>query len=168
MDRKIGCEYVFAAIFDANCATYVFFELCCRNRALPVYGRATSNAADIQAATAAIQVAQVHGIKHLCIRTDSKFLLESVLLRMPEWKRNRWIRDDGDAGDDLPDFRELNFATHWITVKWEIISAHSGAHSNECAHRLAKKGADKYEIALQTCLSAPEKRKRVHSQDGSN
>lgn len=135
-----------------------------------MYGRATSNAAEVQAATSAIQVAQLHGIKHLCIRTDSVYLFQSVLLRMPEWKRNKWVRDDGRAGENLADFRELDLATHWIRVKWEIISAHSSVHvnGNECAYRLAKEGADKYNVALNACLtrnSSQEKRKRENSQD---
>lgn len=89
---------------------------------------------------------------------------------MPDWKRNNWVRDDGHAGENLADFRELDLATHWIRVKWEFISAHSGVHGSECAHRLAKEGADKYKVALNACLTrnnnnSQEKWKRENSQD---
>lgn len=44
----------------------------------PVSGRATNNCGEIQAATKAIKLAHNEGIKKLCIKTDSQFLINSV------------------------------------------------------------------------------------------
>lgn len=48
------------------------------NISAPVSGRATNNCGEIQAATKAIRIAHSMGIKKLAIKTDSKFVINSV------------------------------------------------------------------------------------------
>lgn len=122
-----------------------FFSLP-RNRFGSVSGRATNNVGEIQAAIIAIELAGEHGIKRLCIRTDSEFLVNSVLRWMPMWKRNGWIRADGYPVANQDDFRRLdNRINHfYINLKWEQVPGHAGIFGNECADRLAKRGAERY------------------------
>lgn len=108
--------------------------------------RATNNVGEIQAAIIAIQLAGEHGIRHLCIITDSKFLLEAVLDWMPDWKRNRWVKSDGYPVENRDDFHRLDtiMNRYYIELKWKYVRAHSGVFGNDCADRLAKRGAERY------------------------
>lgn len=117
-----------------------------RNRFGPVSGRATNNAGEIQAAILAIQLAGEHRITRLCIRTDSEFLLNAVLHWMKNWKRNGWVKADGYPVQNQEDFRRLDatIKRSGINLKWEYVAGHSGIFGNECADRLAKRGAERY------------------------
>lgn len=123
-----------------------FYFLLHRNRFGPVSGRATNNVGEIQAAILAIQLAGEHGITKLCIRTDSEFLLNSVLRWMRSWKQNGWIKADGYPVENRDDFIRLDSTMdrYYIQLKWEYVRGHSGDFGNECADRLAKRGADRY------------------------
>lgn len=109
-------------------------------------GRASSNAAEIQAATVAIQLAQRSRIRALCIRTDSEFLLNSVLFWMENWKKNGWIKSDGYPVENREDFKKLDgvMTSYNIRLKWEKVQAHSGNYGNTAADRLARDGAKNY------------------------
>lgn len=109
-------------------------------------GRATNNAGEIQAAILAIQLAGERRIKHLCIKSDSQFLLNAVTRWMRTWKRNGWNKSDGYPVENLNDFQNLDrtIYDYNIQLKWEYVPAHSGNFGNECADRLAKRGAERY------------------------
>lgn len=154
LDRTIHCKYNLRILYlgiESTCAPTVLtgniiLFLLPRNRYGPVKGRATNNAGEIQAAIIAIELAGQHGIKHLCIRTDSEFLVNSVLRWMNGWKRNGWIKPDGYPVANRDDFQRLDNAIdrNYITLKWEHVPGHSGIFGNECADRLAKRGAASY------------------------
>lgn len=151
LERKIHCKYEILAFFFLKWPPTVLtvnvnFFLLLRNRYGPVSGRATNNAGEIQAAIIAIELAGEHGIKRLCIRTDSEFLVNSVLRWMPIWRRNGWLRADGYPVANREDFRKLDNKIHryYIELKWEHVPGHAGIFGNECADRLAKRGAERY------------------------
>lgn len=115
-----------------------------RNRYGTVKGRATNNIGEIQAATHAIELAGEHGIQHLCIKTDSHYLLSAVRHSMHNWIRNSWTESDGYPVENESDFRRLDWMMnrYSIQLKWEHVAAHSGIFGNECADRLARRGAE--------------------------
>ncbi|KAG4079941.1 hypothetical protein HA402_006253 [Bradysia odoriphaga] len=76
----------------------------------PVKGRASKNAAEVQAATWAINAAASMDINQLRVITDSKFLISSVCEWMPQWKRNGWCRKNGTRLANEKDFRFLDRA----------------------------------------------------------
>lgn len=140
------CRYYFQ-VRPCELVFQIDFDLCRRNRSLPVSGRATSNAAMIQAATQAITLAYRHEIQRLCIRTDSEFLLNAVRFWMSDWKQNKWRKADGYLLENKEDFQLLDetMDRYWGSLKWEKVSAHSGKHGHEAADRLAREGAAKYD-----------------------
>ena len=80
------------------------------NISRPAIGRQTNNAAEIQAANAAAQQAHQAGVKKLLIRTDSKFLLNSVQQWTPVWKERGWIPSRGKPVTNKADFETLDEA----------------------------------------------------------
>lgn len=104
---------------------------------MPVSGRATKNAAEIQAATQAITLAYEHDFQRLCIRADSEILLSAI---------NGYLLEDDYRLANDEDLELLGEAIErfesWGSLKWEKISA--GNHGNEAADGLARKGAAKY------------------------
>lgn len=118
------------------------------NTALPVRDRATNNSGEIQAATAAIKLAQSQGIQKLCINTDSQFLMMSVASWMPAWKERGWKLKDGKPVKNKEDFMELEkqMDSKQIHIKWNYVTAHRGILGNERADKLAKEGAEMHKI----------------------
>lgn len=113
----------------------------------PVKGRASNNAAEIQAATWAINEAAYMNIDQLKIMTDSQFLISAVYEWMPQWKRNGWCRNNGMKLANEKDFRFLDRAFQRnfdMDIEFEHVWSHSGNCYNELADQLAKDGADIY------------------------
>jgi len=113
----------------------------------PVTGRATNNVGEIQAAIKAILTAQSCSIKRLCIFTDSQFLINSICIWMPEWKRKNWKLARGKPVKNEIDFKRLDelIESGNMLIKWSYIPAHKGYHGNEEADRLAKLGSERYQ-----------------------
>ncbi|XP_017078223.1 ribonuclease H1 [Drosophila eugracilis] len=116
------------------------------NAGKPVEGRATNNVGEIQAAIHAIKTALDLGIKKLCISTDSQFLLNSITLWVPGWKRRGWKLKNNQPVKNVVDFKELDELLHnnSITVKWNYVEAHKGIEGNEMADKLARQGSALY------------------------
>lgn len=114
----------------------------------PVRGRATNNAAEIQAATWAINEAIDLGIDQLRLYTDSEFLVNAVHYRLDDWKKNRWYRSNGKQLANKWDFiyldRAMENSNMDILVDFVHITGHSGNAYNEFADKLAKNGAKIY------------------------
>lgn len=143
-----GC-FVFSAsaLIHIDCQLRLFCFR--RNRSAPVTGLSRLNNIHIgliRAANTAIYVAALRGCQHLCIRTDSEYLLESVVYMMSGWKRNGWQYRNGEEVENRNDFYELDATVERfaINLKWEY--AHSGCYGIECASRLAAESAEIYEI----------------------
>lgn len=116
------------------------------NTSEPVTGRATNNVGEIQAAIKAILVAQSCSIKRLCIFTDSQFLINSICIWMPGWKRKNWKLAQGKPVKNEKDFKRLDelIESGNMLIKWSYIPAHKGYRGNEEADRLAKLGSEQY------------------------
>ncbi|XP_017025247.1 ribonuclease H1 [Drosophila kikkawai] len=116
------------------------------NAAKPVGGRATNNVGEIQAAIYAIKIALGLGIKKLCISTDSQFLINSITLWVPGWKRRNWKLKNNQPVKNVVDFKELDelLQSKDLSVKWNYVEAHKGIKGNEMADQLARQGSDMY------------------------
>lgn len=113
---------------------------------MPVTGIANSNAAMLQAATAAIEMALWCGLPMLCIRTDSEFLLNAVQHWIPRWKQNGWVDADGDdvEAKNRKNCHQLDavMSRFYLPIKWEKVRADNC--DKECAVLLAKQCSQMY------------------------
>ncbi|KRX23562.1 Ribonuclease H1 [Trichinella nelsoni] len=114
-----------------------------RNISEPLKGLQTNNRAEIEACSRAIEQAKRDGITHLEIRTDSKYVLKCVTQWMPKWRKNNWIKPDGEMVKNLEDLIYLDKLANSISVKWTYVVAHNGTEGNEKADMLAKRGLQK-------------------------
>lgn len=139
------------------CAIYLFivkifstdkFSFMFRNYSGPVVGRQTNQNAEIQAATKAIRIAVMIGIRCLRINTDSKFLLNAVNKWMWKWKRLGWTRTNGEPLKNESSFRELDevltYNSNRINIIWKYVPAHQDCFGNNEADKLARDGINKY------------------------
>jgi ribonuclease HI len=106
-----------------------------------VQGRQTNNTAEIRAAERAIQKAKDHGYSEVTVKTDSKFLQNSVESWMPKWKSNGWKKANGGPVQNREDFEGLDRAMKGVEVRFKYVPGHQGNYGNEQADRLAKDGA---------------------------
>merc|ERR1719186_1516865 len=114
------------------------------NVARPVVrSKQTNNAAEIQAASVAIQQAVDNGVNKLVINTDSQFLIKCVTEWMSNWKKNGWMTKSKQPVKTREDLEELDEAMNSgkIQVKWNHVKGHAGIEGNEEADKLAVKGA---------------------------
>jgi len=90
-----------------------------------VLGRVTNNVGEIQASIYAIKTALDLGMRKLSINTDSQFLINSITLWVPGWKKRGWRLKNNDPVKNVDDFKELDelLQNDDIKVKWvRIIS----------------------------------------------
>lgn len=116
------------------------------NVARPVQGnRVTNNAAEIQAATEAAEIAYNNGYNKIRIHTDSEFVQKSVNDWMPKWKDNGWRKASGEPVKNRTDFEKLDSALQKFD-KYEIkhVRGHSNNFGNENADRLANLGSHRF------------------------
>lgn len=119
------------------------------NASEPLVGIPTNNRAEIHAAIKAIETALENGITALAINSDSKFLIHSVTSWMSNWKVNGWYTKSGKPIVNRDDFEKLNLLLEKnpnLIVQWKYVPAHSDVYGNEKADRLAKDGAQWYEL----------------------
>ncbi|KAH8297280.1 hypothetical protein KR044_010068 [Drosophila immigrans] len=116
------------------------------NAAKPVLGRVTNNVGEIQAAIYAIKTALDLGIRKLGISTDSQFLINSITMWVPGWKRRGWRLKNNEPVKNVADFKELDelLQNDDIQVKWNYVVAHKGIKGNEMADKLARQGSQLY------------------------
>lgn len=91
----------------------------------------------------AITQAKKNGYKSLTVRTDSKFLLDSMTKWVDKWIRNNWKLSSGEPVKNKEDFIALIDAMKSIEIIWEKVPAHSNVKGNEMADKLAVEGAKK-------------------------
>jgi len=108
----------------------------------PLSGKQTNNRAEIQAVVTAIKQAKSRGHKSVTVRTDSKFLLESITIWAHKWIKNNWTLSTGGPVKNKDDFQELIQEMQGIQVHWEKVRAHCGIHGNEKADQLARDGVN--------------------------
>jgi len=111
------------------------------NISAPVQGRATNNAAEIQAVTRALNTIREAGHTKAEVNTDSKFVIQSMTQWKDGWKQRGWKKADGSDVVNRDDFIDLDMASQGMTVKYNHVKGHSRVHGNEMADQLAKQGA---------------------------
>ncbi|KAJ8679572.1 hypothetical protein QAD02_015359 [Eretmocerus hayati] len=119
-----------------------------RNQSEPVngyLGYSSLNEAEIQAAILAIKQAYKAEIDSLVIRTESKYLVETVSIHLSVWKHNQWRRTNGESLANKESLRKLdralqslNYNVHW---EWE----NSDQDAIAAAFDLAETGSRYYE-----------------------
>nr|XP_001810667.2 PREDICTED: ribonuclease H1 [Tribolium castaneum] len=115
------------------------------NVSKPVKGKATNNAAEIQACICAVQIARDNGIKKLQIITDSQFTINAMTKWIKSWKKNNWkLSSSKNPVKNKTDFQELDKLCEGLDVQWQHVAGHSGIKGNECADMLAREGAKLY------------------------
>lgn len=102
---------------------------------------------EIQAAIRAIKDCGVEDIDRLCIKTDSRFLVDSVNKWLNRWRRNGFCKANGEPLANKEDFKELSDVLNknkHMMIKFEHVPGHCGEPHNEQADRLAREGAELY------------------------
>ena len=111
------------------------------NRSVPlaIEERQTNNRAEIQAAVIAINLAAERGHRRVTIRTDSKFMIQSVTQWLTGWLKNGWKLSTGKPVVNQSDFEDLiNAMTKLDRVAWQHVNGHVNIAGNEEADRLAR------------------------------
>ena len=92
------------------------------NASQPVKGRPTNNVGEIQASILAIRLASKHGIEKLMLLTDSQFLIHSICVWLPGWKRKGWKLATGENVKNRAEFEELDNLIERtdMCIKWVI------------------------------------------------
>lgn len=59
-------------------------------------------------------------MKKLCINTDSQFVVLSITMWVPNWKRKNWKLADGGRVKNATDFKELDrlYNDDSMEIKW--------------------------------------------------
>lgn len=114
-----------------------------RNVAQRLGGRQTNNRAEIHAAIHAIRQAKRQGARHLVIKTDSQFMINSMTKWIVKWKTNGWTLANGNPVVNKEDFEELDEVQKDIGIAWVHVRGHQGIMGNEQADQLANEGASK-------------------------
>jgi len=106
-------------------------------------GRHTNNAAEIEAATRAVQGGRAQGYDSVTIKTDSEFLTNCQNKWGDKWESNGWrtannepVKNRAELSDLRQEIRESG-----MDVKFEYVPGHAGNAGNEAADKLAKSGA---------------------------
>ncbi|CAB4061481.1 rnhA [Lepeophtheirus salmonis] len=89
----------------------------------------------------AIKRVKDDGLRKIVIYSDSKFAINSVEDWIPKWKKNGWKKSCGGHVKNKNDFCELEDIKEGMTVKFIHVRGHKGIKGNECADKLARKGA---------------------------
>jgi hypothetical protein len=95
----------------------------------PIYGNRHTN-----------NVASDKGVDKLIIKTDSKFLIDSMTKYVPRWRENGWVKADGTPvknRDDFQEYEEVQSRSN-TQVTFDKVPAHTGIKGNNEADRLAK------------------------------
>lgn len=87
--------------------------------------------------------AKQRGHKSVTIRTDSKFLLDSITTWVPNWIKKDWKLSTGGPVKNKDDFIDLIEVMKGIEVQWEKVRAHCGIDGNEKADQFAREGVNK-------------------------
>lgn len=124
----------------------------------------SNNVAEIVAATRALTYAAEHNVQMVQIYTDSEYVCKGVKEWMPSWKRNNWIKSDGNPVANVDYWKELSFAIQQLEARGATIAVlwvrgHDGDLGNEIVDRYATIGV----TISQSCIAAgrPETRNEI-------
>lgn len=130
------------------------FILCLiRNVSDAVFGPATNNRGELQAAIQAIKDARGMGIWRLCINTDSHYLKDGAEEWRFTWRQNGWRLPNGMPVKNKDNWRQLDqlldeYQVDMPTI-FNYVEAHAGNPGNEGADYLAVRGARNYPLFME-------------------
>jgi ribonuclease HI len=81
--------------------------------------------------------------EQLTIRTDSKYLRDSITDWLNDWIGRGWRRRNGEPAKNVDLWKKLHGLTEECSIEWKWVKAHSGDPWNSRADRLAKRGVPK-------------------------
>ena len=111
----------------------------------PISGRKhTNQAAEIQAALRAVQIAKKYNVRKLAINTDSQYVKNCMGNWLPTWKENGWLNHNRRPVSNQQAIRELDNEINSgdIWVKFRYVQAHAGNYGNEQADYLAREATE--------------------------
>lgn len=81
------------------------------------------------------------GDLHICITTDSQYVIKGATEWMDGWMRRKWRTSEGEPVKNKDLWQELYF---WMQqhrqIEWEWVRGHTGHPENELADQLANEG----------------------------
>lgn len=106
----------------------------------------SNNGAEVIAAAQAMDQVHQYNLKHLTIKTDSKYVITGAEDYMPRWKANNWCKADGMPVSNIEHWKHLDeklslLKTAGVLVKFEWVKGHNGDQGNEMADKYATIGA---------------------------
>lgn len=112
------------------------------NLSIPHGGnRLSSNRAEIASAHAAILIARFAKIKNLCLRTDSKIVVDTFTSWLPQWKATHWVsKATGRPIKNQDMLKKVSDELKFVTVEFQHHS--DKVEGIKKAHVLAQKGAN--------------------------
>lgn len=96
--------------------------------------KTTSNRMEFQAAIEALKVLPQNSLATLY--SDSRVLITTTNLWMPEWKSHGWLKKDGRPIPSSDQVQALDALNEQHRISWKWIKAHSGIPFNERCDKL--------------------------------
>lgn len=105
----------------------------------------TNNAGEVVAATKAMEIGLERDVKHITIRTDSKYVVVGATDYLPKWVNNNWVKADGQPVANTEFWKSMydtmnKLKEKDITVNLEWIRGHNGNLGNCLADNYATIG----------------------------
>lgn len=100
----------------------------------------TNNMGELMAVLDLLQQT-AHLDEELLVYCDSLYVINSITLWMPGWKRRGWRKKDGKPVLNVELMRALDEAMQGRRVRFEWVKGHTGHPLNEAADRIANAAA---------------------------
>jgi len=107
----------------------------------------TNNQMELSAPTEALKYLEENNIKEaIKIVTDSQYVLSGITSWVHGWKKNGWLKKDGDHVSNREYWEELDRLQTLMNPAWEKVKGHAGDIYNERADQLATNFATKKDL----------------------
>lgn len=103
-----------------------------RNISQKLTGYVTNNRAEMMAVIYALQISTNNKYLKIEIKTDSMYIVNGMTKSMNNWKSRNYLNV---KNSDL--WKQLDYYSNLVDIKWTHVSAHCGIHGNEMADSLA-------------------------------
>jgi len=103
----------------------------------------TNNRMELMAcieALGALNSLKFFGVNDVCLRTDSRYIVDGLTSWLPNWKRNNWKTATKTPVKNMDLWIRLDalVGSSLIQIRFEWVKAHSGIAGNERVDQLAK------------------------------
>ncbi|AXH70751.1 ribonuclease H [Vibrio phage BONAISHI] len=105
----------------------------------------TNNRAEMKGLDALLQIAVENKWQHVTAYLDSQIVIKGITKNIHNWKKNNWIKQDGNPVKNQDLWIELEatysaFKKAGIVLVIEWVKGHNGVRGNEIADQMAKRG----------------------------